>query len=167
MKRLILFILMVIALKANAQMAEANVYYYNADSAKVNIEYINPSNKVSGFVSKKLRQQFDGEKSENVVGNTYIYVEIPAIMASSINIKNFNLVTLEVKKGKREVSTFKVRPFGTTGAIDESSSPIKFEKVSDNVYRFSTESLANGHYGIFYNYYTKIIVHLYDFDVSK
>lgn len=158
---------MAVSIHANAQMAEAEVYYFNADSSKVNIESVNPSNKVSGFVSKKLRQQFGGDKSENVVGNTYIYVEIPSLMASAINIKNFCLTTLEVKKGKREVSTFKVKPFGTTGAIDESSVPIKFEKVKDNVYRFSTETLPDGHYGIFYNYYTKIIVHLYDFDVKR
>ena len=153
---------------AISQLSEMGVYYFHKDSL-VKIEPI-VSEGIKGGVnpfSVKTSLMYEGEQSENIMNATpTFYIFIPKIYQKQINVKQFRLVTLSAKKGKRKLNAGYVSMFG--GRTGAKGKVLSMEKLSEECYKiFSNEEFDEGHYGIFYNYSSNMPLKLYDFDIIK
>ncbi len=150
---------------AISQMKQMGIYYFEGDALKQIIpiipEGVNGSN---GLFKFSTYLEYLGENSENKLGNNpEFYIFIPSMYLNRINAKQFRLVTLSVKKGKRKLKTSSATIFGgRTGK----SEIMEMKKLSDECYKiYSSEPMEEGHYGVFYNYGTGMPYKLYDFDI--
>jgi hypothetical protein len=153
---------------AVSQLSELGVYYFSCDSL-IKIEPIVQEGMSSGVnpFSVRTSMVYEGEKSENIFSTTpTFYIFVPKMYQRQINVKQFRLITLTAKKGKRKLNTGSVSMFG--GRVGAKGKTLNMEKLSDECYKvFSTEDFDEGHYGVFYNYGTNIPLKLYDFDIIR
>ncbi|WP_033147823.1 hypothetical protein [Prevotella sp. P6B1] len=176
MKRILIFsVLFILSLSifaqndsvAISQMKEMGVYYLRNDTLMQIVPIMQERTKVSASpISAKGSMVYDGENSENILGNKPVfYIYIPIMYKNSINAKQFRLVTLTSKKGQRKLNTISVSLFGArTGA---KSQVLDMKKLNEECYKiFSDEPIPAGHYGIFYNYGNGVPLKLYDFDIK-
>jgi len=153
---------------AVSQLSELGVYYFSCDSL-IKIEPIVQEGMSSGVnpFSVRTSMVYEGEKSENIFSTTpTFYIFVPKMYQRQINVKQFRLITLTAKKGKRKLNTGSVSMFG--GRVGAKGKTLNIVKLSDECYKiFSNEEFDEGHYGIFYNYGSNMPVKLYDFDIIK
>ncbi|MCR5270936.1 MAG: hypothetical protein K6D91_07985 [Prevotella sp.] len=153
---------------AISQMKELGVYYLRNDTLVQIVPIMQERTKVSSSpFSAKGSMVYEGENSENVLGNKPVfYIYIPNMYKNRINAKQFRLVTLTSKKGQRRLNTISVSVFGArTGA---KSQILNMEELNEECYKiFSDDAIPAGHYGIFYNYGNGVPLKLYDFDIKE
>lgn len=176
MKKIILFLLTLTLVHeihaqndsiAMSQMKELGVYYLRNDTL-VQITPIMMENiKAAGNpFSVKTSMVYEGEISEHILSNTpTFYIFIPQEYKSMINVKQFRMVTLTSKNGKRKLNTGSVSMFGArTGAKTKTMETANLNEECYKIY--AEEVMPAGHYGIFYNYGGGVPLKLYDFDIK-
>ncbi len=173
-KSILLFFLLFVVSQSHAQydsiavtkLSEMGVYYFMNDSLK-KIEPIIQEGIKSGVnpFSIKTSMVYEGEQSEHLMkAIPTFYIFIPKIYQRQINIKQFRMVTLSAKKGKRKLNAGSASMFGAR--VGAKGKTFSIEKLSEECYKiYSNEELDEGHYGIFYNYGSNIPTKLYDFDI--
>ena len=153
---------------AMSQMKKLGVYYLRNDTLVQIIPIVTESLKTSGNpFSGNASLVYEGEVSENVLPNTpTFYVFIPNEYSSMISVKQFRMVTLTSKRGKRNLNAASISVFGArTGAKTQT---MEIKNLNDECYKIRTkEAMPAGHYGIFYNYGNGIPQKLYDFDITE
>lgn len=177
MKKVILFLLALSLMPslyaqsdsiAMSQMKEMGIYYLRKDTLVqiIPIMLENTKASVSPFAIKSS-MVYEGEVSEHILANKPVfYIFIPSEYKSRINVKQFRLVTLSSKKGKRKLNAGSVSMFGArTGA---KSKTLDIETLNEQCYKiYADEVMPAGHYGIFYNYGGGVPLKLYDFDIVE
>lgn len=153
---------------AMSQMKELGVFYLRNDTL-VQITPIMMENiKAAGNpFSVKTSMVYEGEVSEHILANApTFYIFIPKEYKSRINVKQFRMVTLTSKNGKRKLNTGSVSMFGArTGAKTKT---MEIMNLNEECYKiYSEEVMPTGHYGIFYNYGGGVPLKLYDFDITE
>lgn len=151
---------------AVSQIKQMGVYFFEGDDLKQISPIVPEGTKSSpGLFKATASLEYLGENSENILGNKpEFYIFIPSMYLNKISVKQFRLVSLSAKKGKRKLKAIYATLFGSrTGAKSET---MDMKKLSDECYKiFSSEPMEEGHYGIFYNYGSGIPSKLYDFDI--
>lgn len=150
------------------QIKELGVYYLHNDTI-VKITPIMPENtKVrANPLSVKSTLVYEGEVSEHILVNEpEFFIFIPKEYKTRINVKQFRLVTLSSKNGKRKINVGSFSMLGSrTGAKTKT---FDIMTLNEECYKiFAKEPMPIGHYGIFYNYYGGIPGKLYDFDIRE
>ena len=153
---------------AMSQMKELGVYYLQNDTLVQITPIMRENSKTAANpFSVKTSVVFEGEYSEHVLANTPIfYIFIPREFKSRINVKQFRMVTLTSKNGKRQLDTGSVSMFGArTGAKSKTMEIMNLNEECFKIY--AEDIMPAGHYGIFYNYSGGMPLKLYDFDITE
>lgn len=151
---------------AISQMKQLGVYYFEGDDLKQILPIVPEGARGSvGFMKVSGSLEYLGENSENVLGNIpELYIFIPSMYLNKINPKQFRLVTLTIKKGKRKLKTVSSSLFGAK--VGSKNETMEMKKLSDECYKIYTSGpMEEGHYGVFYNYGGGVPYKLYDFDI--
>lgn len=153
---------------AMSQMKELGVYYLRNDALVQIIPIMMENIESNGNpFSNKASMVYEGEVSEHILSNTpTFYIYIPREYRRMLNVKQFRMVTLTSKKGKRNLNTASFSIFG--GRTGAKTQTMETKNLNDECYKISAkEAMPAGHYGIFYNYGNGIPLKLYDFDITE
>lgn len=153
---------------AISQMNKLGVYYFKNDTLVQITPIVMESMESNGNpFSVNASMVYEGEFSEHVLSNIpTFYVFIPREYNSMLNVKQFRMVTLTPKRGKRLLNTASFSMFGgRTGAKAQAMEIVNLNDECHKIY--AKEVMPAGHYGIFYNYGGGAPQKLYDFDIKK
>lgn len=162
-----------------AQEHSIGLYMINGDiETSVNpIKYKNI--KISGVFNKTARLEYSGAQSQNRFNGTakfkFVFGAVNVnnaashyMFSPSYSINDFGVARFEVKKGKRYLTTVKIKPFGTSSAMAEEVEDVevKTTKIENGVYEMEITATPGEYCIMFTSYGTGGYSGAFDFGID-